>query len=336
LHASIDSLARDLRQRVDQIGVKPELNAWAVAQIYLALDGFDLGVPAPGKKLRAFMMASRDSECRCWRETAAMLPHTVTTAWVLYALAQYDEPAEEEIDFVLKTQSERGWWAMFPATTDEKNASTSATAWTALALHHQLERKLVGPARQVKVAEAIRKAAAWLENRVLPDTARWTEYPQATIFEQGEYLSTSALVIHVLRTVAASDEFDARWLQELPQTAPGPLQNDISKGVVSLKKMQIVLDESRQYLLPWMLRTTVESYASGTLPQRARAVLWIEDAFKRPLRASEDLRSEHWTIAETLIALRGVEARLNASSAQNPRKRLSTLERNRARVAASM
>ena len=65
----------------------------------------------------------------------------MATAWVIYSLAQYDQRAAPgEIDAILDRQGANGWWAMFPATGDERNASTSATAWTALALHHQLKK----------------------------------------------------------------------------------------------------------------------------------------------------------------------------------------------------
>ncbi|MGH8130483.1 MAG: hypothetical protein ACRES3_06485, partial [Steroidobacteraceae bacterium] len=336
LRASIDALASELRPQAKEVGDRPELNPWAAAEMWLALHGLDLGLADPGRKLREFMTTHRDTGCHCWRETDDKLPNTVTTAWVLYALARYDQPATaDEIESALKRQGKSGWWAMYLATPDERNASTSATAWTALALHHQLERKLVAPAQQAKVAEAIQKAADWLDRSALPGTARWTEYPRSATVEKGEYLAVSALVIHVLRTVAASNRFDALWLDRLPQIVPDPLQSEISKGVVFRSKTQITLDEVRHYLFPWMLRTTVESYADGDASHRARAVLWMEEAFKRPLHA-EDFHSEYWTIAETVFALRDVEAKLNANSAQNSRNRRSTTIRNRTRVAASM
>jgi len=53
----------------------------------------------------------------------------------------------------LERQGATGWWAMYPATPEEKNASTAATAWTTLALYHQLERKLVAPEQRDKVAQ---------------------------------------------------------------------------------------------------------------------------------------------------------------------------------------
>ena len=43
---------------------------------------------------------------------------------------------------------------MFPATPDEKNASTSATAWTILALHELLQQGLVPAELREKAAVA--------------------------------------------------------------------------------------------------------------------------------------------------------------------------------------
>ena len=141
LQTSIDTLGSTMRAQGADMGKRPELNAWAVAQIWLALHGLDPDIADGGPRLREFMSTTRDPTCLCWRETEDKLPHTLASAWVLYALAVYDQPAtRREIDAVLSRQGSGGWWAMFPATPDEANASTSATAWTVLALDLQLKK----------------------------------------------------------------------------------------------------------------------------------------------------------------------------------------------------
>ncbi len=311
LQVSIDALAGYLRAQGADMGKRPELNSWAVAQIWIALDGLDPEVASGGPRLREFMSATRDPNCQCWRETEDKLPHTLATAWVIYALAHYGQPAtKQEIEFVLSRQGQTGWWPMFPATADEANASTSATAWTALALHHQLENNLVAPEQRAAVATAIQKSVDWLAGRALPGKARWTEYPPGLIFEKTlDYLAASALVVHTLHTVAASHTFDALWLDQLPARVPGVIESEIAKGYVFRSKTQFTLDDVRHYPFPWMLRTTAEAYEKGTVPQRARALLWLEDAFKSPMKV-EDFRSEFWTMSETLFALRHVQPRL--------------------------
>jgi hypothetical protein len=235
----------------------------------------------------------------------------LVTAWVLYALADYDQPATpEEISLLLQRQGETGWWSMFPSTPDEVNASTAATAWTLLALHHQYERKLIGPEQRPAVSEAMRKTLAWLTGRALPGQARWTEYPPGVTSERGiEYLAPSALALHVLHIVGKTNTFDAPWLEQLPQRVPGAIENEISKGYVHLTKTDLTLDDARHYTFPWMLRATVESYANATASERVRALLWLEEAFQNPRRV-EDFGPEYWTMAETLFALREVQQQL--------------------------
>jgi hypothetical protein len=304
---SIDALGGYLSGQGADMGRRPELNAWAIAEIWLALHGLDPAVANGGPRLREFMTANRDSVCQCWRETPDKLPHTLVTAWVLYALAHYDQPATaDEIAAVLKRQGDTGWWAMFPATRSESNASTSATTWTLLALHHHYEKSLIPPDQRPAVAEAIRKTVDWLTRRAIAGQARWTEYPPDETFEKRlEYLAASALVVHALHTVAKSNDFDTLWLDQLPQRVPPPLENEVAKGYVR-GETYFTLDDSRHYIFPWMLRATVEAYAHGNAMQRARALLWLEEAFKTPLRP-EDFRSEFWTMAETLFALRHVQ-----------------------------
>src|SRR6266700_3500485 len=191
LQSNINMLASVLRSQGADMGKRPELNAWAVAQIWLALDGLDPEVANGGQRLRAFMSSMRDSICQCWRETEDKLPHSLATAWVLYALAHYGQPATyEEIEDVLKRQGGTGWWAMFPSLPDEVNASTSATAWTVLALHHQLEKDLIAPEQRDAAKEAIERSTRWLTRRAVVGAARWTEYPPEQTFERGlDYLA---------------------------------------------------------------------------------------------------------------------------------------------------
>jgi len=322
LNASVDSLGGFLHGVLREVAARPELNSWAVAQLSLALHDLDAphqlaaGPPISAQQLRAIMSETRDISCHCWRETEDKLPHSMASAWVIYSLAQYGQPAAPaEIDAILTRQGANGWWAMFPSTDDERNASTSATAWTALALHHQLKKDLIAPEQRWQVDRAVKSAAAWLIERALPDEARWTEYPPDQTHERGyEYLAVSALVIHALRQVAGTSRFDGLWLDQLPQSVPSPLQSEQAKGYVFRSKTQFTLDDVRHYRFPWMLTTTVDAYANGTVTQKARAALWIEEALRRPLTPA-DMRNEHWTIAETLLALRHVQSVLNGAVA---------------------
>lgn len=310
LRASIDALATALHKPVGEVGKRPELNAWGVAQIWTALRGLHPSLEKAGPELREFMTTVRDPGCRCWRETEDKLPHRLATAWVLHALAQYGQPAtSEEIASVLDSQRADGWWSMFPATADEKNASTAATAFTVLALHELLQQGLVPAELRDLTAESVRKGADWLTRRAFPGRARWPEY---TTEDDAEFLAVSGLTMFVLRNVNGTTQFDALWLETLPREVPHPTNSEISKGLVLRSKTQFTLDESRHYQYPWMLLTTVDAYRNGNATQRARALLWIEEALSRPLTA-EDIRFEH-IMSEILIALRHVQDVLDGRS----------------------
>src|SRR5262249_41926919 len=112
-----------------------------------------------------------------------------------------------------------------------------------------------------------------------------------------------------------SHEFDELWLEQLPRRVPGPIESEIAKGYVFRSKTQFTLDDVRHYPFPWMLRATGEAYEHGNVSQRARALLWPEEALQKPLRV-EDFRAEFWTMAETLMALRHVEALLGPKPGQ--------------------
>lgn len=321
LKSSIDSLGEFLHGILREVAGRPELNSWAVAQLSLALHNdsssqqLAAGPPISGQQLRAIMSETRDVSCQCWRETEDKLPHSMASAWVIHSLAQYGQRASPaEIDAILNRQGRTGWWAMFPSTGDERNASTSATARTALALHYQLKKNLIALEQRARVEAAVKNAAAWLIGRATPDEARWLEYPPDQTFERNhEYLAVSALVIHVLRAVAGSQQFDALWLDRLPQAVPSPLDSEQAKGYVFRSKTQFTLDDVRHYRFPWMLTTTIDAYANGGVAQKARGALWIEEALRRPLSPA-DLRNEHWTIAETLLALRHVRSVLEGAA----------------------
>jgi hypothetical protein len=318
LASSIRNLTPFLSVQIADMGKRPELNAWAVAQMWVALKGLDPALAGNGTRLRAFMNSARDQICQCWREAADKLPHTLTTAWVIYALASYDQPATPgELEHVLNRQAGNGWWAMFPATPDEKNASTTATAWTMLALNEQIKHKLIGDNQISDVTAAIRKALVWLAHQAEPGTARWNEYPPDQIFERHEYLAASALVVHVLDSIDSSTKFDALWLDELPHRVPGLLENEISKGVVLLSKTEFTLDEVRNYPFPSMLRATAEAYAQGNILERTSGLRWIDEALKTPFFPG-DFHSEYWTMAETLFALRQTRALLDAKRSKLP------------------
>jgi hypothetical protein len=320
LRSSIASLSSHLDERTTEIESQAELVPWTVAQIWTSLDGLDPSLRSKASKLRQFMTRN-EVECTCWRETLEQQPNSIVTAWVLSVLARYGQAATRaEIEYVLQRQGAAGWWSMFPSTQDDGNASTSATAMTALALYDQLVSDGISRDQQKSVKESIDRATGWLKKRVLPREARWKEYPPDHPFEKDvDYEAVSALVISALRKIANSNEFDREWLDELRPDVPTVQDIEVAKGFVfGQSKGAFLLDQVRHYKYPWMLRATVDAYANGNLWGRTRGAVWIRHALERPLSPTDFLlggsQFQDWAMAEVLIALRHALYVLDGSS----------------------
>ncbi|TDR93009.1 ATP-binding protein [Enterovirga rhinocerotis] len=315
LHRSIETITQIVRRDADE---HPELGPWSMAQMRAALHGTPGNAAQAGRDLRAYMTGLRDPSCFCWKETAQRLPNHFASAWVLLSFALHEEKATpEELDAVLARQSGAGWWGIYHLVETDRNAAAGVTALTLHALQHHLDRGLVPPEQQDRVKTAIAKGVAWLLSQKQPDAARWPPYPlpPVGIFEKGEYPGLSAFVIHILREVTGERGFDRPWLDALPITVPQFRDNEISKANLLVKAgASVEVDDSRFYRFPWMLLATVETQESGSLLQRARALVWVEQALKAPL-SNADFGNEAWIAGEVLFVLRQVEARLEGKPA---------------------
>jgi hypothetical protein len=311
LGRSIEALTAALHREMES---NPDASAWLTAQLHVATQGR----PPPGGQadFRAYATETRDPRCQCWRETAARGPNEVATAWVLTALAVSGQPAEaSELDALLERQHRDGWWPIYPSLPLAQNASTSATALVLIGLKRHLDRGLVPSELQSRVSDAVGRAALWLQQLGSPDTARWPPYPPPPVgtFEAGEYLAISALTAHVLRRVTGTTAYDRAWLANLPGEVPHLRTLEVSRAVIvvaeSNRRRVSETDDLRHYRFPWMLLATVEAVPRGNALERARALIWLEEALHHPI-VPADFAAEVWVMAEVLLALRAVEARL--------------------------
>lgn len=310
LGRSIATLAEIVREDADE---HPEFGAWSMAQMRASLVGMPFVVPEAGRDLRDYMSALRDPVCHCWRETSQHLPNHFATSWVLLSLALYGERAtREEIGGVLERQGKSGWWSIYPLADADRNASAGVTALTLYMLQQHVDRGLLDPDQVPPVKEAIARGVSWLLGQAQAGTGRWPPYPPPPvgIFEKGEYPGLSAFVLHMLGAVRHAHDFDRAWLDNLPIAIPQFRENEIAKANLLVKAgASVEIDDSRFYRLPWMLLATVESQSAGTLYERARALVWVEEALKAPFTQA-DLGSEAWIAAEVLFALRETQASL--------------------------
>jgi hypothetical protein len=304
LETSISNLSTPLVEWIS----KPSADQapWTVAQVWLALRDV---VPDPansGAKLRAALSRTASPACSCWVEVPDSALYALPTAWALLALAAYNEPATpDELKGLLQRQTKDGWWAMYFAADRPGNASTSATAFITLALHQQLQKGLVSPELVDDVRRAIGLGTRWLTANA-SSPARWVAYPHGR-GEDLDYLSVSALVIYVLRTVEGNTRSDDAWLSYLPRRVPDLMQSEVAMTIVYRSETSITLDTTRHYQHPWMLATTADAYLHASTIQRARGLLWLEEALKQTI-SFDDVGKQEWMAAEELFALRHVKS----------------------------
>ena len=307
LQASIANISAILFRQVDEW--PPGIGAWSMAQMRAGLSGVSTPVPNIGRDLRGYMTQLRDPSCSCWRETVGRPAHHLAAAWVFVSLALYDQAmTPAEIDDFLANQSRSGWWAPHPVVDDDANASALVTALATYALHLHLERGLVPADHRARVESAVSRGLAWLNRQAEPG-GRWSPYPRGiAVFDKGDYVGVSASVLHFLRGVSHDPRFDQAWLENLPDRVPDLRDKEQTRAHLDTGKPELgLIDDSRTYPFPWMMAATADAQATGTLWQRARALVWIERALSKPLEKS-DFASEAWIAGEVLFALRQVEA----------------------------
>ncbi|HKF05027.1 MAG TPA: hypothetical protein VKB49_22095, partial [Candidatus Sulfotelmatobacter sp.] len=203
---------------------------WTEAQLVVSLQGDN--TISSGEMANWF--ESHSGTCACWRMWPATPEHLGTTAWVLLALARMGaRPRVEQIDFVLHNQHVAGWWSMYPASDDPRNASTYATSFSIWALAELSRRNLIDKPQEAPVVEAISRGRTWLlDNTVDGRPGLWKDYPNGEYGE--ESIGVSGVALHALhRTTGPAPIInDSDWMAHLPATLPMPKEDTSSAQTV--------------------------------------------------------------------------------------------------------
>jgi len=330
LRAAISGLTPQLRANLKNAG-QPDFEPWPLAQAVVAVNNNKDELSERTLILSSFT-ALAEPECECWREfpthylyfnpgpgVQALPPeqgtkrplNVVATGWVLLAQASLNSPASPKtLEFLLAEQHPDGWWGIFPVDRDAKFASIYGTCWALIGLGAQLSAKSVPDDRRSAVENAIRRGTKWLLDT--QHDARWRFYPlwtQSPIDSE----SLSGLALHTLHTVADSPSglelIDREWMNKLP-APPEPDKSDFQLLNIDTKEGRTT-DHFQQIRLPWLIVATVDAYPNGTVWDRARAVLWFEQAIKQADRGREPIsKSANWWAAELLFALNYLQSTL--------------------------
>ena len=277
---------------------------WTEAQLVVSLQGNNAIDPTDITR----WFEGQTGKCSCWREWASAPESLGVTGWVLLALARMGmRPHAQQIDFVLQNQHAAGWWSMYPANDEPRNASTYATSFSTWALAELSSRNLIDAPQKARVAQAISKGRGWLQDNSVPGKpGRWKDYPNG---EYGvESISASGLVLHVLHRTPgpAPRANDAYWMAHLPAMLPMPKEETSSAQTVLTRLYGPSADSTHQFKLPWVLIGTVDAYGAGNITQRARAARLFHQIEDRHDSIRNDLKEMPWLAAETLIGLRYV------------------------------
>lgn len=282
-----------------------QMTPWSASQSVLALRSAGQPVPDAAAYV-AFVNSHRhDPDCFCWAELPDE-PRTMVVSfvggWVMAAFAGIDAPiAPADYDYVLQRQSPAGWWPMFSESEASQFASTYSTAWILLGLHRQREAGLVPPERRPAVDRSMRRAQAWLMRS--REGARWKAHPTAPSPEEPETLS--GLVLYVLHEVGSRDDLkdvDRAWLDAVPkqELTPSSLQKHYTILPAGHRQM---IDHFVEIRLPWILLATAAAYPSGSPPEKARTLTWLEQVLRNPEVRGADTEGVEWVRAEVLLGL---------------------------------
>jgi hypothetical protein len=257
----------------------------------------------PRRDVLTAIEMQKDKTCHCWAQFSNMPPNIATTAWVLraYALARRN-PGTPEVEFLLTRQREGGW----PLYDDTRDHSTFATAHAVLALHDLIEAKVLTPEQAVEADLALNRGVEYIRGSSIG--GRWRYYPERS--DSGLSDADSGLAIYTLHYVGRGDSnLDRFWLDSLPHEDLGSRDDEVSNArwLYRVTPQQPPLpDPVRHLRLPWILAATVSAYPSGSLWQRAKAGVFVEEIFNRA-DGSSLLPPENFRRAQLLIALRHLE-----------------------------
>ena len=301
-------LASALDRRLDKKG-RFARDAWTSARILVALKEHDPAYRANPKLIERHFRSLAGPECACWR----VLPHgrypnhVGVTSWALRALAAYQIPAQAaELRFLLATQDDDGRWPLYAGATEERFASSYATAAAILALHGQAALQSDSKLKE-RLAAAVRRGAGWLKKHAARGGARWADYPS---WPKGgdELLGVSGFVLVALHRVGAAelDGLDRDWMRRLPQEAPAASAVEASAKTVRIGKRSYP-DPTRYYALPWSVLAPAFANPNASLAGKVGAIEWLERALApgASLHGLTGGERNAAVAAEALLALSG-------------------------------
>lgn len=208
-------------------------------------------------------------------------------------------PPEPLIEVLLHAQSPEGWWPItLDASPDRGNGAVHATALTAIALAEARRAGLVPPPLRARVDDALRRAAAWL-NQGPADGALWADYPHNS--QPTRNLAFAAMASVAARLAGGpADDGAGRAFAATVADLPGIVDTFASGAYVARTNGERYFDDYRHPAAPWTGLAAVLAYrdADRETKRRLRPLIrrWIESDLSDPR-----LPNYEWITAETLF-----------------------------------
>jgi serine/threonine protein kinase len=313
-----ESLEKSIAER-ESSAQKSIYNEWGMSQMIVALADADF---KPDANRINLLFDGKDSENVCWQEEVSKPCNLSISGWVFLAKQRLGKKiTDQQLDFVLERQSPEGWWSVFPALNEQRNAGVYATTLLIWGLSEHLKVNAISESKKEKTVTAIKKGVNWLlEVRKTNEEKnfQWADYPSQDKFNH--FHGLDGVVIHTLHKIAKMPEFvemdklktdlkaiDARWLLNLEQNA---LNLDFSFEQRSFSYVYtengVVYDTTGHYSLPWGISATAEVYQNADAWQKAIIRKWMDNLIETSRLKSDKINEKYWVAAEYLYALRNL------------------------------
>ena len=310
LQRHVNRLTSQLRAAYENRAVSPYMNAWAIAQVGIAINDKSLLM---SESFVPAIVETKDRTTGAWKESEEAGYHIPSTSWSLIALTKAGASAEDTVGYLVRTQRRSdGAWSVYEVSDARENASTYATAWTVMALSTWADTSNGSPELKNSARAASARGLDWLSSRHAPGTWIWSDYPQYPA-EGTPSISVTGLVIHVLaKSQSAQSGYEFKDIAAvstagLPEIAYTPWAKEVSGAVLIAEKSSIKpKDTVRYYILPWTLVQIVDSYKDAGFRGRVASIQFVDQVLKKLEEYSVQMSAESrpWIAAEYLISLR--------------------------------
>ena len=296
-------------------------NVWGLSNLLVSLFDSDFNLEEIKIEKINTIFDKKVISSGCWQEKENC--QLAISGWVFRAKSRLGKsPSNEQLNFILKYQSPKGFWSTYPSEASEifTNAHTYHTALVILGLAELLKKNLINQDYKEKVVSAINRAVLWLLKIRNEENGKiqWSDCPHQAKEFQTQSNGLDGVIIHTLHFVSKLNgiqpienlnselrKIDKIWLENFnyweipPLTVEKECKCIHARHRVETDNLFVTNeDDTKQTSIPWAIIASVDTYPNGTLWQKAVIQRWLNN-----LNFSEDYKGFYYGKAEYFIAL---------------------------------